>query len=510
MRTHITRSLVVVFVVALLAVAAGCKVTSEDVERWKGTQKGPGKIVAVLLADKYPIELRQKAALALVEMERGDVDGLQELQRALQRLDDETQAAIIDGITPGLVRLMQGAGAAQPSSTGELPPPTSQQKRAKDAAYLLIARARPATRQVLTEAVVGWFVQDFGGRALAGSYSAEQVVRSLGAPAAAVLVDALNARMPKEALVKVAELIGQLADGATKRRTAERLIEIEREMESDAFLEWMRGPIRAQLQAAGRAVDEQRVTAIATLNRESFINDAALPAMKFLADQPAVAARLLEIALQPAREGDPLTERRVRALKALEGHAVAGQLQRLLDIALDESTPVGVRDYAFDRVADIRSPAALPRLWPLVASTKDWRLRWRAGELVLGIGGTAVAAEFFQKLPSGRDAKYAAEELTGYATRLGQMSPLPVDVVRAQLQSPDWFKRIIALRFFERKGTLADVPAMRALVDDGTPVAAPEGARWEPNYTVGKAAEVSVRGLMERLGTPGVPTQPGR
>jgi HEAT repeat protein len=509
MRTHTTRTLAAILVTALLAVAAGCKVTSEDVERWKGTQKGPGKLVAVLLADKYPIELRQQAALALIEMERGDVDGLQELQRALHRLDDETQAQIIDGITPGLVRLMAGAGAAQPSPTGEMPPPTAQQKRAKDAAYLLIARARPATRQVLTEAVVGWFVQDFGGRSLAGNYSAEQVVRSLGAPGAAVLVSALNARMPKEALVKVAELIGQLADAQTKQRTAERLIEIEREMESDAYLEWMRGPIRAQLQAAGRAVDEQRVNTIASLNRESFINDAALPAMKFLGDQPAVSARLLEIALQPSREGDPLTERRTRALKALEGHAVAGQLQRLLDIALDPNAPTGVRDYAFDRIADIRSPAALPRLWPLVSSTSDWRLRWRAGEMVLQIGGTAVVGEFFQKLPAGRDAKYAAEELLGYATRLGQMSPLPTEVVRSQLQSPDWFKRIIALRYYERKGTLADVPLLQALTNDNTAVAAPEGARWEPNYTVGKAAEASIRGLLERLGTAGAQPQQG-
>ena len=97
---------------ALLALATGCKVTSDDVEHWKGTVKGPGKIVAVVLAEKYPMELRMRAALALVEMERSDVDGLAELQRALQRLPEATQREMIDGITPGLIPLMQGQGAA--------------------------------------------------------------------------------------------------------------------------------------------------------------------------------------------------------------------------------------------------------------------------------------------------------------------------------------------------------------------------------------------------------------
>ena len=184
-----TNPLALTLAFVALALVAGCKVTGDDVEHWKGTVKGPGKIVAVILADKYPMELRTHAALALVQMERNDVDGLAELQRALQRLPPDTQREVIDGITPGLISLMRGEGAAQtPTEAGVVPPPSAQQKRAKDAGFLLIAQASPATRAQLTEAVVGWYVQDFGGRLLAGNYSAEQVVRALGAPGAAVLV----------------------------------------------------------------------------------------------------------------------------------------------------------------------------------------------------------------------------------------------------------------------------------------------------------------------------------
>ena len=69
-----------------LFASAGCKVTADDIEYWKGTVKGPGKIVAVLLAERYPMELRTQAALALVEMERTDVNGVGELQRAVQQI----------------------------------------------------------------------------------------------------------------------------------------------------------------------------------------------------------------------------------------------------------------------------------------------------------------------------------------------------------------------------------------------------------------------------------------
>ena len=65
-------------VLAMLALSAllGCKVNSDDLEYWRRTVKGPRKIVAVLLSDHYDIELRTRAATALVEMERNDVEGL--------------------------------------------------------------------------------------------------------------------------------------------------------------------------------------------------------------------------------------------------------------------------------------------------------------------------------------------------------------------------------------------------------------------------------------------------
>ena len=158
-----------------------------------------------------------------------------------------------------------------------------------------------------------------------------------------------------------------------------------------------------------------------------------------------------------------------------------------------------MQDYAFDRVGDIRSPEALPRMWPLVQDASKQRLRWRAGELVLTIGGNAILSEFLSKLPGGGETAYEPEELAGYALRIGQMTPLPVAIIAAQLSSPNWWNRVIALDVYERKGTEADVPAISRLLSD---TAAVHGKNWEEGMTVGKVAKHALDGLRERLEKP--------
>jgi hypothetical protein len=362
--------------------------------------------------------------------------------------------------------------------------------RAKDAAFLLVSSANPQVREKLTSAVVGWYTADFNGRSLSGNFSAEQVVRGLGATAARSLVDALNAKLPQQALIKLAELIGQIGEPATRTRAGQRLVAIEREMEAAPFLEWLKAQINEQMKASNAKVDKARVDKAAELNRENFISNGAIPAMKYLADVPEVGKRLLEIA---SNKNKALEDRRTRALQALEGKVGAEQLDEVLGLALDPNNSTTVRDYAFDRVGDIRSPKALASLWPLLQS-EDARLRWRAGELVLVIGGNAVLTEFFDKLPTG--GSFPPEELDGYAQRMAQMSPAPREAALAELRSGDWWDNVIGLNYFQRKGTAADIADMTPLTKSATPV---KGKGWDKNDTVGKVAERAIAGLRERL-----------
>lgn len=478
----------------LVALAAGCKVAAEDIEHWKGTVKGPGKIVSVMLADKYTMELRTQAALALVDMERTDRDGTAELQQALERLDETTRSELIRGMVGGLEALMKEGGAKPDGG------PTPRQIRAKDAAFLLITYAPPEVKTKLTVDIVNWYVEDFNGRSLAGNYSAEQVIRALGSPAAKVLVTGLKARLPQQALVKLAQLIGQIAEPATRREAGARLVAVEQEMESAEFRAWIAGTVRDQLQKAGKKPDQATVDRAADVNRDNFINEGAIPAMKWLAEEPAVKQRLLTLASSPL-PGEAGTSRRVRALQALEGKVDRTDLQKVLALALDKNNPTSVRDYAFDRVGDIKSPEALPSLWPLVTSNSDARLRWRAGEMVLAIGGPNIVSDFFGRLPSG-DTKYAAEELEGYATRIGQMTPVPVAQMQGLLDSSNWYTRVTAIRFFERKGSSSDVKRLEALKTDGAKV---EGSHWGKAKTVGDVAEEAAVAAKERLMISGAP-----
>jgi hypothetical protein len=487
------RSRLLAALLAGLFLCAGCRVDRPDIDTWKGTVKGPGKMVAVLLADKYELELRAYAALALVAMDRHDVDGSAQLLSALQRLDASTRDQIMASVSTGLIELMKKDGSGP---AGQPPPP--HQVRAKDAAFSLLPLCGADSRKKLGDAVVGWYVQDFDDRSLSGNYSAEQVVRALGSPAAKALVDALSAKLPQPALVKLAELIGQLGDAETRKRAADTLVGLEAEMRDEPFLRWLESEITRQLGDDAKP-DPTRVQKAALLNRERFIDEGAIPAMKHLADQPAVAQRLLAIA---ATKDPLLTERRTRALQALEGKVDESHLDALLSLALDSTSPASVQDYAFDRVADIRSAKAIPPMWPLVQDDKNQRLRWRAGELVLTLGGVAVLGEFFAKLPSGKGVQYEPEELDGYAQRMGQMTPLPTAVASGQLGSPDWWDRVIALRYFERKGTEQDAVALSKLLDDA---ATPTGKTWPAGSTVGTVAKQAVDGLRQRLGHGALP-----
>lgn len=463
-----------------------------DVDYWTGTVKGPGKIVAVLLADKYPDSLRAYAGVALVRMgPREDVDGVAELQSAVRSLPESSRARLVDAMVPDLTRLMS-TSEGEEAEPGGAP---ANQVRAKDAAFLLVPYASPERRRELTESVVDWFVVDFNGRSLAGNYSAEQVIRQLGAVAASRLVNAMSTRQPPQALVKLSELTASLGDEETKGRAAARLVAVEQEMQSAVFLDWLKGRLREQMRERhpDQAVDEGRVSAAASLNRENYLTLGALPAMKHLADQAVIRERLLAIAQLPGTD-EATVARRTKALQALEGNVAPEQVSALMDLALDAATPVPVRDYAFDRVGDGRDPRAIPRLWGAFSSARDWRVRWRLGSLILTLGGAEVVQEFFGRLAN---TSYAREELYNYGERLSQIRPHPTTFVNTQLRSDQWFDRCIALYYHQRLGESSDLPRLERLTSDG---ATTQGEHWDDQTTVGKVAESVVREIRSRLG----------
>jgi hypothetical protein len=67
------------------------------------------------------------------------------------------------------------------------------------------------------------------------------------------------------------------------------------------------------------------------------------------------------------------------------------------------------------------------------------------------------------------------------------------------LNSQQWWNRVVALRYLERRGGAADVPAMKRLVSDEVQVA---GQGWSelnpPVNKVGQVAEAAIEALRTR------------
>jgi hypothetical protein len=95
---------------ALLVSTTGCRTTSEDVNRWASTVQGPKKLVAVLTHDKYPIELRTEAALALIRMKprngrRVGIEGGDDqpgLMAALAQMAPAERSVVVARLVPAL------------------------------------------------------------------------------------------------------------------------------------------------------------------------------------------------------------------------------------------------------------------------------------------------------------------------------------------------------------------------------------------------------------------------
>jgi hypothetical protein len=133
------------------------------------------------------------------------------------------------------------------------------------------------------------------------------------------------------------------------------------------------------------------------------------------------------------------------------------------------------------------------------ANKLDKRLRWRAGELVLSLGGPSIIEQFSQRLPSASGIQYEPEELEGYATRMSQMTPPPTSTVAAQLDSQLWWNRVVALRYLERRGGEDDVPSMKRLMSDEVEVSGEGWAELNPPVKkVGQVADAAIKALRTR------------
>jgi hypothetical protein len=463
-----------VFVSVALALSfgtAGCRTTSEDIERWANTAQGPRKLVAVLTHDKYPVELRVDAAMTLVRMKprAGRRVGIENLTTALGELPPAERAPIVTRMVPLLEAQIKK------------PPPPAAPNQAivdpsfayKDGAYALLTQEEgtlvdnPDNRKRLQAALAEWAQTNFAERMDESSqmFGVEQVMRHLGAQGVSRLPEQISKDAKK--VDRMSELIAELGNPETKQRASARLVQLGKEVASPRWIDEKRPQVESlNKQAKIKANPQQLQQQLEQYQEEELLR--VFSSMKRVGGTPVVDF-LIEFSKDKAQSD----KKRATAIAALEGHLDknnANHVQAMLQIASEKETPDLVRDVALRRVGEMPRQKVVEQLYGLFKS-ENWKVRWVAAELVLRMSDTSHLGEFMNQL--GKTEGLAITEIIRYGQLIADMKgPIPPEqVIEKYAQKGHPVEaRLSALGFYYERGTKADLPKVLPYAGDNTKV----------------------------------------
>ena len=456
----------------LLLALSGCAVSESDVHRWEGTERGPEKLTAVVVHDKYSMQLRTEAAMSLIRMKprAGKRVGIDSLIAALSSLDADSLRKIVIGMTPELVKEI------------EAPPPVRKPDNTmdpdatvpfKDAAFSMLSHEPPLvsdekSKTDLTAALIKWAQTDFEDRIdnSAQAFGVEQMMRFLGAPAVKGLPPLMTEQSSK--VDRMASLVADLGDDATKQAASVQLVALAQKIDSPDWIAKMKPLVLEANKKSGATVNDQQVAAQLDKYQEQELTK-VFTSMKKVGGRPVIDY-CLKFAANPKNS----EERRKAALAALEGRvdkSNTADIDTIFAIAKDDATPDAVRDLAFARLGELPKEQVVPKLYTLFDS-KKWKVRWIAGQYVLKASTTKNIPEFMRHLPNG--AKYGLSESTLYGNLFTKMDapngePKARDAITPYLNAKEFGPKIAALGFFY-DGKKADVSVVQSHEDDKTPV----------------------------------------
>jgi hypothetical protein len=456
-----------------LLVSTGCRTTREDVERWATTQQGPGKLVAVLTHDKYPIELRVDSALTLVKMKAraGSKVGIDTLIESLSSLPRAERRAVVAGLLPKLKEQMARPSTPAAGQEAEGDPTIPY----KDAAFSLLTHEgtvlieEPADQATVKQSLIDWAMADFLGRMSAPSQKVamQQMLRHLGPPGVKNLPDLI---VPEgQSIDRISHLIAELGDPETKARASAKLATVAGEVASAAWLERKAPALKQANTESGIQVDDARFAAqLARYQEEELLR--VFSSMKQLGGKPVVEYLLA----YAAGKTHPETLR-AGALAALDQNIDKNsptQVEGILSIASADDTPDVVRDIALRRVGDMPRELVIQRLYGLFKNP-NWKVRWLAAELALKMSETKHLNEFMTHL--GVAANMSLSEPLRYGKLIGGLKgeKSPASLVDAYARVDQKVPvRLTALGYYYAWGAERDVPKVEPYATDPTKVPA--------------------------------------
>jgi hypothetical protein len=468
------------------ALATGCAVSESDVHRWESTVRGPYKLVAVVLHDKYSWQLRIEAALALIQMpprggrrmgisylcDKYKDDDMNDQDGALATLPEDARRKIVAGMVPAMIAEIQKPPPAKKPDNTVDPDPSIP---FKDAAFAMLSHepslvSDPKAKEELVAALNQWVQTDFENRIenSAQQYGVEQIMRFLGAGSVRSLPGLINENSTK--VDKMASLIADLGDADTKLKGSEALVVLGKRIDSQAWYDKEKPIVAdsdaksgakvtpAQLDAQIRQYQDQELTKV-------------FGSMKRLGGRPVV-----DFCIGYGADAKNSPDRRQAALAALEGRIDknnTGDTDKLFAIAKDDNTPDPVRDQAFNRLGELPKELIVTKLYTLFES-KKWKVRWVAANLILKTMSTRDIPDFMRHLPTTAATKMGMSEFTSYGSLILTRdapagAPKPKELVAQYLSSKELAAKLTALGAYYG-GSKSDLAKIQPLEADTSPV----------------------------------------
>jgi HEAT repeat protein len=389
----------------------GCnKPTSDNIQLWKTTEKGPERLHDALADHAVEPRLRAEAAVALVDVGRSE-----DVDTTFQALPADDRAAIAKSLEP-----LYEVAMKDPSPDKAL--------AYRDALYSLRQFVAPDEQKHIDGALVPALEADLKiGKLRQGQHSIDKMLTAIGPEGAAMLARVLAE--PEASYPQAADLLGKIGDADTREKGGVALV----------------ARAKAEKHGKGSEREDAIFTALGAVGGPTavkYLEDKALGANK---DEAAFAVRALQ-------------ERRDPAV-----------LPFAIKVASDTKADKIVRDEMFGVVETIGGLEAQRGLLGIISSDKEEIVRYRAFESALTCGKIDAIQPALEAFPASVAYKRVDVDdlLVKLIEKLGQ--PARPALVKT-LGSSSPLARMTAVMTLEQIGRAADAPALEKLAGDSTVV----------------------------------------
>lgn len=389
---------------------AGCnKPSSDNIQLWKTTQKGPERLREAVADKGVQPRLRAEAAAALV-----DIGQSEEVDTLLAKMSAEERAEITKTLQP-----IYEVAMKDPSPEKSL--------TYRDALFSLRQYATPDDQKRIDAALLPVLEADLKiGKLRQGRHSLDKMITAIGTDAAAMLARVMGE--PAAAFPQAAELLAKVGDDDAREKGGAALVS------------------RAKAaKGADKGTPAPLLKAMGSVGGPS--------AIKYLQERITTGGK----------------EEAANAVRALSERRDPRVLPFALKVAGDPKADKLVRDEMFGVIENIGGLEAQKGLLGIISSDREEMVRYRAFESVLTASKGEGLIPALEAFPA--TATYKKVDVDDLLVKLIEKLGAPARpmLVKA-LESRSPLARITAVMALEHVGKASDAPALQKLSGDSTAV----------------------------------------